>query len=519
MVLSWLGASAFAQIPASYNFVIYDTPGATSTQINSVNDRGDIVGYYFTPDAVSHAYLRQAGSSTVIALTAPEGNGASRPVINSKGQIAFTSGTSIPGFGLASTTSSVYLRSADGQQATKLTTINGDCIVTGVNDQAQVIGYAVTPGVDIPFLVNSDGSVPDIRLNRLRNFGINNAGQVLWIGNKAVLLANRDGTASGKRLDLSFDVANAAMSNNGLVAGTYPGPHGFVGDLGSNVYSMLDVPGYAGQTVVYGVNDFGVVVGTAGSYPNMHGFIATPAPTVPALSPGGVTNAASYANAAVSPGEVVVLFGTGLGPPALTPAPVDDSGFAATSVLTTRVLFDGIPAPLIYVRGNQVVAVVPYEVAGAITQVQVEYQGNRSNPVAIPVAPSAPGIFTVDGTGVGPGVVLNQDGSINTAINPAQRGDIVVFYATGLGQTLPASITGRTTPLNLPVILQQPLPITVMIGNSKARILYDGPAPATIAGISQINVIVPLDAPYGSTVPLTVQAGSAVSRPVTVALK
>jgi hypothetical protein len=256
-VLSCIAASAFAQIPSSYNFVIYDVPGATSTQINSVNDRGDIVGYYFTTDAATHAYLLRAGSSTVIALTAPEGNGASRPVINSHGQIAFTSGTGIPGFGFASTTSSVYLRSADGQQTTRLTTINGDCIVTGVNDQAQVIGYAVTPGIDIPFLVNSDGSVPDIKLNRLRNFGINNAGQVLWIGNKTAFVDNSNGTASGMRLDLSFDVANAAMSNNGLIAGTYPGPHGFVGDLGSNVYSTLDAPGYAGQTVVYGVNDFG----------------------------------------------------------------------------------------------------------------------------------------------------------------------------------------------------------------------------------------------------------------------
>jgi uncharacterized protein (TIGR03437 family) len=40
-----------------------------------------------------------------------------------------------------------------------------------------------------------------------------------------------------------------------------------------------------------------------------------------------------------------------------------------------------------------------------------------------------------------------------------------------------------------------------------------------VSGISQINVIVPVDAPYGSTVPLTVQVGNAVSRVVTVALK
>ena len=121
-------------------------------------------------------------------------------------------------------------------------------------------------------------------------------------------------------------------------------------------------------------------------------------------------------------------------------------------------------------------------------------------------------------------MILNQDGSFNTAINPTQRGGVIVFWMTGLGQTSPASITGKVTPVNLVNLHgsspRQPLPITVMFGDAKGLIFYDGPAPAMISGISQINVIVPADAPYGSTVPLTVQVGTALSRPgVTVALK
>jgi len=530
-ILSFVTISAFAQIPASYNFALYDVPGATSTQINSINDRGDIVGTYYTPDLASHIFLRPAGSATVVTFTAPDGNPAGTPVINSQGQIAFSSGVTIYGGLFNSTTSTVFLRNADGQITRLTPALNGSGFVTGINDLGQVIGYALTTGFVIPILVGPDGnSIPDIKPSRLANNGINNAGQVIWIGNNpfpsvtaTVFLDNRNGSPSGRRLDLPSYVGNAAMSNNGLVAGTFEQANlgrAFVGDLGANEYALLDVPGYNGQTQANGVNDFGVVVGAAGSYPNQHGFIATPAAAVPALFPGGIANAASYVNASISPGEVVVLFGTGLGPPALTLAGTDDSGFAATSVLTARVLFDGIPAPLIYARGDQMCAVVPYEVTGATTQVQVEYQGVRSSPAAIPVTPSVPGIFTVDSSGTGPGVVLNQDGSINTAINPTQRGGIVVFYATGLGQTFPASVTGKITGVNLPIILQQPLPITVMIGNAKAQILYDGPAPAMIAGMTQINVIVPAEAPRGATVPLTIQAGSATSRlGVTVAVK
>ena len=118
-------------------------------------------------------------------------------------------------------------------------------------------------------------------------------------------------------------------------------------------------------------------------------------------------------------------------------------------------------------------------------------------------------------------MVLNQDGSINTAINPVRRGDIIVFYVTGTGQTLPASVTGKVIPLKLNgIIIQQPLPITVMIGNSKGLLTYDAAAPGLVAGVSQINVLVPTDAPRGATVPLTLQVGSAISRSgVTVAVQ
>jgi uncharacterized protein (TIGR03437 family) len=529
-VFSIILPQAAAQLPISYRYAIYDVPGAMATELRGINDRGDVVGIYVNPDGIQRGVVRSADGSTFASVVGPDGTGGS-PAINSSGQIAFDTGTNVPGFGFDFSTTMLYLRSP-GQPDSVLATFSGAGVITGMNDRAQVIGYVVTKGLDIPFVLNSDGTPAAIKLNAASNYGMNNAGQVLRIHSNefqphdaVAFIDNADGTPSGRQLDLPHDVANAAMSNTGLIAGTFGNSvptHSFIGDPDTNTYSLFDVPGYEGQTRVYGVNDFGVVVGTVGpaTSTTTHGFIAMPVPVTPALAPGGVMNAASYYNASVSPGEVVVLFGVGLGTPALAFPTVDAARFVATDILGTRVLFDGVAAPLLSASSGAVSAVVPYEVTGAITRLQVEFSGIRSDVVTLPVTPSAPGIFSLDESGRGPGVIFNQDGSINTVLNSAKRGDIISFYATGFGQTLPAGATGRITGMNLPVVLQQPLPITVMFGNTKGLITYDGPAPAIIAGVSQVNVVVPKDAPFGATVPLTVQVGSAASQSgLTVALK
>src|ERR1035437_5932993 len=90
-----------------------------------------------------------------------------------------------------------------------------------------------------------------------------------------------------------------------------------------------------------------------------------------------ITNAASYAAGAVSPGENIVLFGTSIGPPTLTYGTLNASGtLLSTSAGNTRVLFDGVPSPVVYASDKQTSVMVPYEVAGRpTTSVVVEYQG------------------------------------------------------------------------------------------------------------------------------------------------
>jgi len=137
----------------------------------------------------------------------------------------------------------------------------------------------------------------------------------------------------------------------------------------------------------------------------------------PTLSAAAVTNAASGAGGAVTPGEIVALYGTALGPAAPAFLQLTNPFLVANALAGVHVLFDGAPAPIIYASAGQVNAVVPYAVAGQpSTTLQVEYLGAVSAPVSLPVANALPGLFTVNSQGTGPGSILNNsDSSVNTA--------------------------------------------------------------------------------------------------------
>jgi uncharacterized protein (TIGR03437 family) len=243
-------------------------------------------------------------------------------------------------------------------------------------------------------------------------------------------------------------------------------------------------------------------------------------PSAPmAISAEGVVNGASFRAGPVAPGEILTLFGSGVGPPTLTGLRLTSAGLVDTALAETRVLFDGTPAPLIYVRSDQVSVVAPYALSGRSTaQLQAEYQGQRSNTVTIPVVSSAPGIFTLDASGRGQGVVVNQDGTLNGPANPAPRGSIVVILATGEGQTEPAGVDGKPAAAPLPA---PRLPVAVSIGGANAEeVLYAGGAPGLVAGVMQLNVRIPAAATPGGAVPLLLKVGEVSSQPgVTMAVQ
>lgn len=233
------------------------------------------------------------------------------------------------------------------------------------------------------------------------------------------------------------------------------------------------------------------------------------APPVPQPSISVVASSASYAADAISAGQLVAIFGSGLGPVAPAGMQLDTSGNVANNVGGTQVLFDGIPAPLVWVSATQVNAVVPFGLAARSTQVQVQYQGQMSDTVAVPVTPSSPGIFSIDGTGTGQGAILNQDGSVNSPSAPAPAGSVVTLFATGAGQFSPPGVDGAVvTPDNLPV---PKLPVSVQIGGIGATVIYAGGAPGVVEGVLQVNVQVPTGVPSGA-VPIVLVVGNAASQ-------
>jgi uncharacterized protein (TIGR03437 family) len=224
-----------------------------------------------------------------------------------------------------------------------------------------------------------------------------------------------------------------------------------------------------------------------------------------------VTNAASYATGAVSPGELVTLFGTGMGPATPAYATTDPAtGKLATTIGGVQVLFNGTPAPMIYASSIQLSAVVPYEMAPvAQPSVWIKYSNQTSNAYPLTVAGTAPGLFTQDASGSGPGAILNQDNIVNGPKNPAAKGSIVQVYLTGEGQTNPASVTGAITTATLPPPQVTPAPllgVTVTINGQPAQYAYAGEAPGLVAGMMQLNVQIPANAPSGA-LPIVVSIG------------
>jgi uncharacterized protein (TIGR03437 family) len=185
---------------------------------------------------------------------------------------------------------------------------------------------------------------------------------------------------------------------------------------------------------------------------------------------------------------------------------------------------DGQPSPLLYVSATQINAIVPYETAAKVSAagagvvpVQVFYNGVPGNVIYMPVMATNPGLFSY-GWGSGQGAILNQDGSLNGAGNPAARGTVAVFFATGEGQTNPAGSDGALANEPLGSIPAPVAPVAMTIGGvSVTNFTYVGTAPGGVAGAMQINATIPMSVAPGASVPVVLTIGSN-SSPKTVTM-
>ena len=131
-----------------------------------------------------------------------------------------------------------------------------------------------------------------------------------------------------------------------------------------------------------------------------------------------------------------------------------------------------------------------------------------SAPVSMAVAKTAPGVSSI---------IVNQDGTINSAANPAARGSIVSLYGTGAGRASPQLLWGDlsiSTPFSVP-----DAPVTVSIAGQSAEVMYAGAAPFQPIGVLLINARIPVAIAAG-TAALSVTVGySSSTTPVMIAVR
>jgi uncharacterized protein (TIGR03437 family) len=322
-----------------------------------------------------------------------------------------------------------------------------------------------------------------------------------WTGNTQTVLVDSSGNAyiAGATNGI-FPVLNSLAScgtqmlsiiaRDGTIVQTT-----YIPGLSTN-YGITIIGSSPGSGVlVAGAADSGFSPSQAGPFQATGTILAHLSPNLnaPTLPLACIGNAASYQVGSVAPGEIVMLMGTGLGPQQGMQGRASFSQPFPTSIQNVEVTFDGKPAPLLWVQDAQINAVAPWSLTpGQNTRVCVSTGATTTNCLTERIAQTSPGVFTVDGYYA---AALNQDGTVNSAANPAKAGSIVTVFATGLGPITPAQNDGSLVNDPLPsntlsaqvVLTGIPSGIGGSTTNLPLQVTYAGPAPGLLAGASQIN--------------------------------
>jgi uncharacterized protein (TIGR03437 family) len=204
------------------------------------------------------------------------------------------------------------------------------------------------------------------------------------------------------------------------------------------------------------------------------------------LRADAIANAAGGPAAPLVPGALMTLFVEQLGPERPAVGRLDTTGQLPRELQGTRVLIDGVAAPLLYADAYQINLQVPYELRpGATASLQVIGSAVPSNRLTVPVAEASPELFQDFSTRHV--VALNQDGSRNAPGAPAAPGSIVVLFGAGAGDVVGPRQTGTPAGPVHPVAL---LPSRVDLAGQATEVLFAGEVPGFI-GLTQLNVRLP----------------------------
>jgi uncharacterized protein (TIGR03437 family) len=212
----------------------------------------------------------------------------------------------------------------------------------------------------------------------------------------------------------------------------------------------------------------------------------TPQPLT--FSSGGVVSAASFMPTPgnqVTAGQIVSLFGQNF---------TASAGVSATSVPLPTTLAPenvsvtacGVAVPLYSVSPGQINAQLPVACGNSGTANATITSSGQTATQSFTLAQASPGIFTINGSGTGDGVILHANNTLVSAANPAIAGEEVVIYATGLGPTSPSFATGTGANQTNTTVM----PITVTVGGQNAAVVYSGLTQGLV-GLYQVNAVMP----------------------------
>jgi uncharacterized protein (TIGR03437 family) len=215
-------------------------------------------------------------------------------------------------------------------------------------------------------------------------------------------------------------------------------------------------------------------------------------PIAPVYSADSIAHSAANVTNWYAPNTFISIYGQNLGFTTRTISITDISGGTLPTALPgtgVRVLINSIPAYMYYVSPSQVNVLIPYLLAPGAATLQLEVNGVAGPPVQILLRDTAPGLFTqADNTTV---LAVHGDWTLVTEENPARKGEVIILFATGLGQTNPTTISGQ-----LPQGARQirdKLNFQVWLDSAAldaSAIDYAGVMPG-YAGVYQINVALP----------------------------
>ncbi len=215
----------------------------------------------------------------------------------------------------------------------------------------------------------------------------------------------------------------------------------------------------------------------------------------PCYTAASIANAAANVAGLYSPNSFLTIYGTNLSYVTKPIGPGDISAGQLPWVLTgteVSVLVGGISAYMYYVSPNQVNVLIPSLLTPGLVTVQLENRSLYGPPVQITLTAAAPALFQS-----GPATVIatHGNGPVVTADSPAAPGEVVVLYASGLGETAPEAVCGFLPEMASP--LADLTDFQVLLNGTAVDphlIQYAGQAPG-FAGLFQINLQLPANCP------------------------